>query len=73
MKPVTMIGIVLIVLGALGFIFGGFSFTETEEIAQFGDVEITNQEEESFNVPPLLSGLLVIGGVVLVAVGASRS
>lgn len=72
MKAATIIGIILIVVGVLGFIFKGISFTKSEEVVDLGPVEIESQEEKTIPVPEILSGVAIVGGIVLVAVGAKK-
>jgi drug/metabolite transporter (DMT)-like permease len=72
MKPATIVGILLIVLGVVGLALGGFSFTREEEVLDIGPVEATAEEKERVPIPPLLAGLALVGGIVLVAVSARR-
>ena len=72
MKAQTIVGILLIVLGAAIIVFRGFSYTTTHEAAKVGPLNITTQERRDVAVPRVFGGLLVIGGVVLLAV-AGRS
>ena len=73
MKPATIIGIILIVVGVSGFALGGFSFTQKEKVLDVGPIEATAEDKETVPIPPLLAGLAVVGGIVLVAVGARRT
>jgi drug/metabolite transporter (DMT)-like permease len=73
MKPGTIIGLVLIVLGVLGFALGGFSFTHKEKVLDVGPIEATADDKESVPIPPILAGLALVGGVVLVAASARRT
>ncbi|HEU0204559.1 MAG TPA: hypothetical protein VFR86_29455 [Burkholderiaceae bacterium] len=67
MNPVRIIGIVLIVLGALGLIYGGFSYTKQTHTAKIGPIEMSVAEKESFTVPVWLGvGSIVVGGLLLV-------
>ena len=52
------------------FSVGGFSFRSKERVAEVGPVEVTAERKHSVAVPPLLAGLAVIGGLVLIV--ASR-
>ncbi len=70
MKPATVIGLVLIVLGIVGFAMGGFSFTHEKQDAQIGPVEISHQSTKTVPIPPVLSGIVLVGGIALVVVGA---
>lgn len=73
MKPATVIGIILIVLGILGFIFKGISFTTEKEVADVGPLEIRTEETETVPIPEILSGIAIVGGIVLVVVGSKRT
>jgi hypothetical protein len=72
MKPATIIGLVLIVLGIVGFAMGGFSFTHEKQDAKIGPVEIDHQSTKTVPIPPLLSAVVLVGGIGLVVVGAKR-
>jgi hypothetical protein len=73
MKPGTIIGIILIVVGIAGFALGGFSFTKKEKVLDVGPIDATAENEKTVPVPPLLAGLALAGGVVLVAVSARKA
>jgi drug/metabolite transporter (DMT)-like permease len=73
MKPSTLAGFVLIVLGVLGLALGGFSFTRKEKVLDVGPVQATADKKEHLAVPPLLGVLAIVGGVVLVAASARRA
>lgn len=73
MKPAAILGVVLIVLGVLGLVLGGFSFTQKEKVLDIGPIEATAEDKETVAIPPLLGALAIVGGVVLVAAGARRA
>jgi drug/metabolite transporter (DMT)-like permease len=73
MKPGTIVGIVLILLGVLGLALGGFSFTHKEKVLDLGPIEATADDKETVPIPPILGVLAVVGGVVLVATSARRA
>ena len=68
-----IVGILLVVLGILGFIFGGISWTETEQVADIGPLEIETEQEETLPIGPLASGVAVVAGLVLVGVDLRKS
>lgn len=70
MKPATIIGLVLIVLGIVGFALGGFSFTEHKKDVDVGPIQIGHKENHTVPIPPVLSTLSLVAGVGLVVVGA---
>ena len=65
-------GIVLILLGLVGFFTGGFSFTRDKTEAKLGPVELTVKEKESVNIPQWLSIGALLAGVVVLVVGARK-
>jgi hypothetical protein len=73
MKPGTIVGIILILVGVVGFALGGFSFTQKEKVLDVGPIEATADDKETVPIPPILAGLAVVGGVVLVAASARRT
>ena len=70
MKPATIVGIVLIIIGVIGFAIGGFSFTHEKQDAKIGPLNIEHKETSTVPIPPILSGIALVGGIALVIVGA---
>jgi len=70
MKPATIIGAILIVIGIIGFAIGGFSFTHEKQDAKIGPLNIEHKETSTVPIPPILSGIALVGGIALVVVGA---
>ena len=65
MTPVKIVGIVLIVAGALALVYGGFSFTKETHKAEIGPLKFSVQEKERVNVP-LWAGIgAIVAGVVM--------
>ena len=52
--------------------YGGFSFTTSEKVAEVGPLKIEKDKTRSVPLPPLLGGLALVGGIVLVVVGARK-
>jgi uncharacterized membrane protein len=73
MKPITLLGIALILLGIVALAYQGITYKSREKIIDLGPIEATAEKEKTVPLPPLLGGLALAGGVVLVAVGAKRS
>ncbi|WP_187262696.1 DUF308 domain-containing protein [Pontibacter beigongshangensis] len=61
-----ILGIILIVLGVLAFIYTGFSYTTKETVAEVGPIEINADRERTLSWPPIVGIVLVIGGIVMV-------
>jgi len=73
MKPAGIVGIVLIVVGIIGFAYGGLGWTTEKKDAQLGPLEITHRENRGIAFPPILSGICLVGGIVLVAIGSRKA
>ena len=70
MKPVTVIGVVLIILGVVELASHGVTHTTREKFVDLGPLKITADKENRIPLPPILGVLALAGGVVLVVVGA---
>ena len=70
MKPAIAVGILLVVVGVIGFAVGGFTFTREKKDVDLGPVQISHQKKETVPISPILSSIALIGGIALVAVGA---
>lgn len=70
MNAVKIIGIVLIIAGTAGLVYGGFSFTKETHQAKIGPIELTVKDKETVNIPVWAGvGAIVLGGVLLVVGG----
>jgi len=72
MKPAAIVGIVLIIIGIIGFAYGGLGWTTEKKDAQLGPLEITNRESHGTAFPPIASGIGLVGGIVLVIIGSRK-
>ena len=65
-----MIGIILIVAGTLGLLYGGFSYTKDTTAVKIGPIELSVKQKETVNVPLWAGiGAIVIGGLLLLMGG----
>ena len=67
-----IIGVVLIVLGIVALAYGGISYTKREKVLDIGPIEATTERRETIPLPPVLGGLALAGGIVLLIVGSRR-
>ena len=72
MKPVTLVGIVLIVLGALALAYQGITYTTREKIVDLGPLKASVDKQKTIPLPPILGAIALAGGVVLLVVGNKR-
>jgi hypothetical protein len=67
MSALKVLGIVLIVGGILGLVYGGFSYTKETHSAQVGPITLSVIDKERVNVPMWVGiGAVVVGGLILV-------
>jgi len=67
MKEITnLFGIVLIIIGIATLVWQGFTYTKKEQVAQIGSLQVTADTQKTVYFPPMLGGLSLVAGVVLV-------
>ena len=69
----TLVGIALIVLGIVAFAYQGITYTSRETVIDIGPIKATADTQKTIPLPPLLGGLVLVGGIVLVVVVAKQS
>jgi hypothetical protein len=66
------VGIVVIVLGALALAYQGINYTRKKDVVDLGSIHVTTETQERISVPPVLGGLAVAGGIILLIVGMKK-
>ena len=67
-----ILGFVLIVVGVISLAIGGISYTKREKVLDIGPIEATAERQKTLPLPPLLGGLALAGGIVLVIAGSKK-
>ena len=70
MKPIVWVGILLIVLGVLILAYQGINYTRQKNVLDMGSMHVTTETHERIPLPPILGGLALAGGVILLVMGA---
>lgn len=73
MGVTKIVGIVLIVLGALGLVYKQFSYTKDSHDANLGGLQLSVKEKEKVSVPTWLGGGAIVLGVVLLVLPARKN
>ncbi len=73
MKPMIIVGILLIVLGGVALAYQGVSYTKREKVIDFGPLEVSSETKKTIPLPPILGGLAIAGGIALVVVGSKNN
>jgi uncharacterized membrane protein HdeD (DUF308 family) len=71
MKPVSLVGVVLIAFGIFAIVYQGFTYTRRETILDVGPVHATADRQRTLPLPPVLGIVALVGGAVLL-VGTNR-
>ena len=69
MKSISWIGILLIVLGGLALAYQGINYTREKQVVDMGPMHVTAETHERIPLPPILGGLALVGGVILLVAG----
>ena len=72
MKPISIAGIILIVLGVAALAYQGVTYTTRETVIDLGPVQATAERQKTVPLPPVLGIAAVAGGVVLLVVGMRK-
>jgi uncharacterized membrane protein YidH (DUF202 family) len=70
MKAATIVGILLIIFGIIGFAMGGISFTHEKKDVDMGPLQISHEQRHTLPISPLLSTISMLAGIALVVVDA---
>jgi hypothetical protein len=73
MKPLPLLGVVLIVAGVIGLIVANVSFTERKTVLDAGPIKITQDQEKVIPIPTIAGVIAVVAGVGLIFLGRSRA
>ncbi len=74
MRPAAIFGIILIVVGIIALAYGGYtSFTTKENVAKLGPLEINKEEAHPIPIGPIVGGVCLVGGIILVVTGNRKT
>ena len=69
MKTLSVFGLILIVLGIISFAYQGINYTTHKKIVDIGPIQASTTEHKTIPLPPILGGLALVGGVILLVAG----
>lgn len=59
------VGLVLVAIGVIGLVWGGITYTTREKVVDLGPIEATREKRHDLPLPPLVGGVALLAGVVL--------
>jgi hypothetical protein len=72
MRPISVVGVVLIVVGVLALVYQGITYTKRETVIDIGPVHATADRQKTLPLPPVLGIAAVAGGVALLFAGGRK-
>ncbi|MGE5300212.1 MAG: DUF3185 domain-containing protein [Acidobacteriota bacterium] len=69
MKTYTLTGIILIVIGIAALAYQGITYTTREKVVDLGPIQVTADKTKTVPLPPILGGIALVGGIVLLVMG----
>jgi uncharacterized membrane protein HdeD (DUF308 family) len=67
-----LLGIALIILGVVAFAYQGITYTTREKVIDIGPLQATVEKEKTIPLPPLVGAVALVGGIVLLMLGAKK-
>ncbi len=72
MKTYTLTGIILIVIGIIALAYHGFTYTTTEKVVDIGPIQINSEKTKTIPLPPIVGGIALAGGIILLVMGNKK-
>jgi preprotein translocase subunit Sss1 len=73
MKTATIAGIVLLLLGVVSLVYQGISYITQKQVVDIGPIHATEDQKHNIPLPPVLGGILMVGGIVLLMTGSEKA
>ena len=67
-----LIGFVLVVVGVLALVYGGISYNRQRTVLDVGPFKATATEQKNIPLSPIVGGVALLGGIVLLALPRKR-
>jgi hypothetical protein len=72
MKPLMILGIVLIILGAIGLVIQGITYTTREKVVDVAGIQISAETQKTVPVPLIAGGVALVAGIAVVVVASRK-
>ncbi len=73
MRTITFFSIILIMIGVVAFGYQGFTYTTREKVIDIGSLDVSVAKKKTIPIAPIVGGIALIGGVVLMAMGRKEN
>lgn len=65
----TVIALILVIIGILGLVYQGFSYTTQKKVLDVGPIQATKEEHHTVSLPPVLGAIALVGGIIVLVTG----
>ena len=72
MKTYMVTGIILIAIGIVAFAYQGITYTTREKVVDIGPLQMTAEKTKTLPLPPIVGGVALVGGIVLLVMGSKK-
>ena len=72
MRPISLVGVVLIVLGLVALVYQGINYTSRETVIDIGPLHATADRQRTLPLSPVLGIAAIAGGVALLVAGVRK-
>jgi hypothetical protein len=69
MRPIALVGVLLVVVGVAALLFGHFEYSDTKPVLKAGPLQVNATEQHSVDIPMIAGIVILIAGVGLVIAG----
>lgn len=73
MKTNTLLAIILIIVGIVAFAYQGITYTSREKVVNLGPIQVTAEKTRTFPLPPIVGGIALVGGILLLLIGGKKA
>jgi hypothetical protein len=72
MSVTRIVGLVLVAIGIVALLWGGVFWTDRDTVVDAGPLQIQTEETDGFAVPPVLGGIALVAGIIMVLLPSRR-
>ncbi|MFC1850727.1 DUF3185 domain-containing protein [candidate division CSSED10-310 bacterium] len=69
MKTYMVIGIILIAIAIIAFVYQGITYTTREKVVDFGPLQVSADKTRTIPLPPIVGAIALAGGIGLLVLG----